>query len=216
MTEFYLIRHGETKLNNTSDTSQDRIRGWSDVPLDDNGRKTAKETAKQLIDSPITNLITSDLSRARETADIIGKQLKLKPTPTQGLRPWDLGNLTGKSTKEVIPQIMDYLEYPDEPVPKGESFNSFKQRAFNGLLDALEQSNGGTLGAVTHHRVERLIKAWIANGQPKDGEIDHDVFTQKGEDPGKAELISIKDTNLRSMRKETPRNTIERAIKEAH
>jgi len=211
----WLVRHGETELNNDADVSQDRIRAWRDVPLNQAGRDTAKDTAEHLQDKRIEVIVSSDLSRARETADIIGKALGIHPIYTNKLRPWDLGMLTGQSTKDAIPKIKEYVDHPDRPVPKGESFNSFMNRAFAGVADAIDRAQGETLCLVTHHRVERLLKAWIAAGQPVDhNEIDLRVFTSKGEPPGKAETISVDAQKVRAIRNEPLRGTVERSIKE--
>jgi len=212
---FYLVRHGATDLNNDSNVSQDRIRGWRDVPLNEEGRNHAKETAKSLKGKGIGIIIASDLARARETAEIVGEAIGIKPVLSKKLRPWDLGVLTGKSTKEAIPKIVEYIKEPDLIVPKGESFNKFKTRAFAGLADAFDKAGDEKLCIVTHHRLERLIKAWIAAGQPADhNKIDLSVFKAKGEPPGNAEIITLEPENLRKIRKETTRGAVERAIRE--
>jgi broad specificity phosphatase PhoE len=188
----YLVRHGATQLNNTSDTSQDRIRGWTDVPLTDEGRQEAEKAAAELKDKGIGYIATSDLSRARETADIIGKALGIEPVPMMGLRPWNLGEFSGKSTKEALPQLAEYVQKrPDEPVPGGESFNAFKARAFEGLADALNAAGNKQLALITHHRVERLMEAWLRAGQPASHAINIPTFLQKGGPPGGVEELRI-------------------------
>lgn len=194
----YLVRHGATKLNNTTDTSQDRIRGWTDVPLTDEGRREAESAAADLQGKGIGYIATSDLSRARETAEIIGKKLGLRPVSFQGLRPWDLGEFSGKSTKEVLPKIADYVQkHPEEPVPGGESFDSFKDRAFAGLQEALAAAKGRPLAIITHHRVERLMEAWQQAGQPANHAIDIPTFLQKGDPPGGVEELNINTAALK-------------------
>jgi probable phosphoglycerate mutase len=212
---FYLVRHGATDLNNDSNTSDDRIRGWKDVPLNEEGRQTARQTAEELKSKGIKLIVASDLSRSKETADIIAKILKITPTYTEKLRPWDLGIYTGKSTKDAIPEIKKYVDHPDKQVPKGEAFNTFKKRAFSGIADAIDKANDDKLCIVTHHRVERLLKAWIEAGQPLDGDVDLNLFVQKGEAPGHAEIITLDPPRLRNVRGEKVKGSIERAIREA-
>jgi broad specificity phosphatase PhoE len=188
----YLVRHGATQLNNTTDTSQDRIRGWTDVPLTDEGREEAAKAASALQDKDIGYIATSDLSRAQETADIIGKALGIEPQPMMGLRPWNLGEFSGKSTKEVLPKLAEYVQKrPGEPVPGGESFNAFKARAFEGIAEALEAAGSKQLALITHHRVERLMEAWLRAGQPASHAIDIPTFLQKGDPPGGVEELHI-------------------------
>jgi alpha-ribazole phosphatase len=194
----YLVRHGATKLNNTTDTSQDRIRGWTDVPLTDEGRAEAKKAASALEGKGVGYIATSDLSRARETADIIGKKLGLKAVPMMGLRPWNLGEFSGKSTKEVLPQLADYVQKrPAAAVPGGESFDDFKERAFQGIADALKGAAGRPLAIVTHHRLERLMEAWRAAGQPASHAIDIATFLEKGDPPGGVEELHLDTAALK-------------------
>ena len=197
----YLIRHGKTKMNNTEDASADRIRAWKDVPLTDEGREDAEATAKQLAkNGDIEVIVSSDLSRAAETAEIVGDAVDVKPTKTKKLRPWDLGELTGTSTKTAIPKIEKYVrETPDKAVPKGESFNSFRARAFAGVYEAIQAADGKQLAIVTHHRVERLLQSWIKGGQKANGDIDIDEFLSKGEPPAHAELLKIDVAALESV-----------------
>jgi len=187
---FYLIRHGKTKLNNEIDESADRIRGWVDVPLSADGRMQAARMAKGIETRQLDKMYTSDLRRAADTAKIM---LKAKPVPctsTMALRPWDLGKFAGEGTMDVLPTIADYVRNrPDDNVPGGESFNSFKARFFAGLPAML--AGDEEVALVTHHRIERLLKAWIANGCQKDKSINLDVFLQKGEPPGKIEKLFV-------------------------
>lgn len=185
MVKVYIVRHGKTKMNNEIDTSQDRIRGWSNVPLVEEGREEARRTGKKLKKIDVGAIVASDLDRAKETADIIGEIVGVKPTTTVKLRPWDLGEFTGGSTKEMMPKIAEYIhDKPGEPVPQGESFNDFRRRAFGGLAEAIKRADGKQLVIVTHHRNERLYNAWHEAGMPDDHSIDLKEFTKKGEPPG--------------------------------
>ena len=192
-----VIRHGATKLNATDVNSVDRIRGWSDVPLSDLGRDDVRRTARALRGSGVVALVHSDLCRASETAAIIADALGIKTKSTKNLRPWDLGIYTGQPTPDVLPGIVYYIrQAPDEVVPEGESFNSFKNRSFNGVAQALKAYPQGLVGIVTHHRVERLLKAWDAIGQPRDRSLDLDTIIQLGSSPAAAEHMHIKAENL--------------------
>src|SRR5258708_27938489 len=160
----YVIRHGQTDMNQDDATSVDRIRGWANVPLNDKGRQDAVKTGQQLKSAGIRSIITSDLGRAAETADIIGKILGVAPQLSHKLRPWNLGDLTGSDTKDAIPVIAQHVQNPEVPVPDGESFQVFHNRAFQGIDEAV-QNNPAPVAIVTHHRNERLLKAWEKTGQ---------------------------------------------------
>lgn len=188
----YLIRHGKTRLNNDVDTSVDRIRGWKDIPLSKEGNEEVEKLADKLKNSGLEVIYSSDLERTKETAEGISKSSGAELIFTKTLRPWNLGEFAGQTTKEALPKIAIYVrQYPNKPVPDGESFNSFKNRTFQGIEHILKESSNKKIGLVTHHRVERLLKSWIANGCPKNHDIDLDVFLQKGEPPGKVESINL-------------------------
>jgi broad specificity phosphatase PhoE len=63
-----LARHGETNDN----LEPHRFQGFTDTPLNDTGRRQAHELAERVAGDGIVSLWASDLSRARETAEIVG------------------------------------------------------------------------------------------------------------------------------------------------
>src|SRR5215207_7850054 len=66
----FLARHGETEWNRIG-----RWQGRTDIPLSDVGRAQAVALADRLRDRGITEIHASDLSRARETAEIVAAAL---------------------------------------------------------------------------------------------------------------------------------------------
>src|SRR5262249_4292492 len=100
------------------------------------------------------------------------------------------GDLQGKPTSECLPKIKKYMENPSQPVEGGgESFNQFKNRALGGI-ERIMKTYPGPIALVTHHRVERLLNAWLATGQtnPK---IDIKTLESKGDPPGTAEPFKL-------------------------
>lgn len=186
-----LARHGATDLNDNGDS----IRGWLNVPLNDHGIEEAYELGEKLKKEDFDIIICSDLKRAVETAqiisDITGKPIEGK---TDLLRPWDVGELTGKESKTVIPRMMEYVnKHPDEKVPEGESFNNFKKRFLGGIEKIIESFPSKTILFVAHHRNDRLLNAWIADGCPSNGDFNHEIFNTKGMPPAEYETLFIKE-----------------------
>jgi broad specificity phosphatase PhoE len=70
---FFLARHGETDWN-----AAGRWQGQTDVPLNDVGRAQAKALGVRMRDHGVRAIASSDLSRARETAEIVGRELGLE------------------------------------------------------------------------------------------------------------------------------------------
>lgn len=204
-----LIRHGATALNN-DDVSVDRIRGWKDIPLSEDGRKEAYRIAEKMAHKKPDVIVTSDLKRAHDTAEIIAKELGMKITlSTQAFRPWNVGTWSGAITSKAIPVLCEYAERkPDKPLPEGESFNSFRLRFLTGLSDVLDRYPGRIV-LVTHHRGERLLKAWIAGGVSPDGYVVIKEFTKKGEHTGSIDDMVIPQDKLanavKALKREEPR-----------
>jgi 2,3-bisphosphoglycerate-dependent phosphoglycerate mutase len=74
-TRIIAIRHGETAWN--ADT---RIQGHIDIPLSDVGRRQAALLGQALSGEPVTAIYASDLSRAWETAEYVGRAVDVAVT----------------------------------------------------------------------------------------------------------------------------------------
>jgi len=72
-TPFYFVRHGQTDWNKTSQTLCDQ----DDISLNDVGLKQAANVCHQLTNLGITQIFSSPLARAKQTAEIINAHLKL-------------------------------------------------------------------------------------------------------------------------------------------
>jgi probable phosphoglycerate mutase len=152
MGKLILVRHGKTVLNSLD--SAERLRGWMDVALDEQGLREAEQTAQRLAQYPVTHIYCSDLYRARQTADALVKQTLAPVLHTSDLRPWNVGTLAGQRVKDILP-ILRRLELdPSLPAPDGESFLQFCNRYSRKLAELLDIANRATgcIVAVTHVR----------------------------------------------------------------
>lgn len=89
---FYLIRHGETEWN-----VKHLMQGHTDIPLNKKGELQAKEIAKKLRQIRFDAAFSSDLIRAKKTAEIITLEKKITVKTTKVLRERYFGRLEGKS-----------------------------------------------------------------------------------------------------------------------
>jgi probable phosphoglycerate mutase len=92
-----LARHGETDDNR----EPIRIQGSRDTPLNDAGRAQAAALAARVADAGIASLHASHLSRARETAEIVGARLGLEPRIDPRLAEAHRGELEGRLWRDV-------------------------------------------------------------------------------------------------------------------
>jgi broad specificity phosphatase PhoE len=97
MTTLLLVRHGETAWN-----AEHRWQGHADVPLNARGREQALALADQLAtDGRVDAIYTSDLSRARDTAEIVGARLRVPVFADRDLREIDVGPFEGLTAEET-------------------------------------------------------------------------------------------------------------------
>ena len=91
-----LLRHGETDYNATS-----RMQGQLDTTLSERGVSQAHVAAQELRDLGISKVISSDLVRAKNTADVVAADLGLAVDVDKRLRETHLGDWQGKTHTEV-------------------------------------------------------------------------------------------------------------------
>ncbi len=148
MTLLYLVRHGETDWNRTH-----RIQGSTDIPLNQTGRDQASRAAGLLARREWDGLYSSPLSRALETATIIGDGLGLgEPVQLPELVERNYGEAEGLTDRQVM------RRYPGStPVPGRESREEVAARVMPALLALAEAHEHGRLILATHGAVIRTV-----------------------------------------------------------
>ena len=150
-----LWRHGRTAWN-----AEGRMQGQADVDLDAVGEQEARTAASWLAGLRPAALATSDLVRARRTADVLAGLTGLTATAEPGLREVDLGTwsgLTGREAQEQHPEeYAAWLAGADVRRGGGETLAEAAGRARE-ALDRLVASvpRDGVAVAVTHGATAR-------------------------------------------------------------
>jgi len=93
---FYIVRHGETEWN-----AKKIIQGHKDSPLTETGIKQAKQTANIFKKIKFDEIYSSDLLRAKRTAEIIVLEKKMAVETTKLLRERKMGRFEGKKVKKM-------------------------------------------------------------------------------------------------------------------
>lgn len=136
MTELLLVRHGETDWN-----AERRWQGHADVPLNARGRDQARALADELAaGAPIDIVYSSDLSRARETAEIAATRLGLELVLEPNLREIDVGSRQGRT----------WMEIDDGPEWDGEPIESHAARVIAVLVQVARRHENERVLVVTH------------------------------------------------------------------
>jgi broad specificity phosphatase PhoE len=160
MTTLLLVRHGETDWNRDG-----RWQGGSDTSLNDLGREQAQALAEQL-DGSIDVVYSSDLARARETAEIVAAKLGLEVRVDARLRERSFGSWEGLTTSEIEDRFADSHRRWREGVGAGaddaETFEDFSARVNDFLADVLRLHPGENVLVISHGGSIRVIHALAA------------------------------------------------------
>ncbi len=130
-----LARHGQTNDN----LPPHRFQGFTDTPLNDTGRAQAHELAERMAGAGIRSLWSSDLSRARETAEIVGAKIGLEPRLDARLREGARGRWEGHLMEDVErdePELYASWRHGGNfRFPGGESLGEQQERVLAALAD---------------------------------------------------------------------------------
>lgn len=159
-----IIRHGVTPWNYDG-----RIQGQSDIPLAPEGEQQAEILAAYLALEEWDALYSSDLQRARRTAEIIGKAVDLYPIADAGLREVAFGFLEGLTFSE---RQMIYGNRTDIPGAGVESPTDLADRGMRAIGRVVMAHPGERVLAVAHGALIRAIISAI-EGRSFEGPINN-------------------------------------------
>lgn len=186
MITLYLIRHGESIWN-----VEGRIQGQQDPPLSALGREQARRIAARLAPCPLEAVVSSDLARARETADAIAAPHGLAPTMDARLREAAFGDWEGLTVAEIDerwPNILaGWRADPRRVRPPGaETLEQVMRRAGAALSELVARHSDGTLALVGHGGSVRAIVAHALGATPA-------VFRRLRLDNGSITTLEVRD-----------------------
>lgn len=186
-----IMRHFPT-AHNSDDPSKERIRGWGDQGVSPDGKAMVPAAAESLKAHPPTIIFTSDLPRAKETAELMAKELgTISVVPSRELRTWNVGDITGKPVSEAKPQL-DALQHKDrtKPAPHGESYQDFFDR-WSTLFQKLRRlGQDHDILVVLHGRQVYSAPNLVAGKGPKG------IPTHGAPDPGDILAVNEKTKKL--------------------
>jgi broad specificity phosphatase PhoE len=151
----HLARHGETRWNR-----ERRLQGQTQwVPLTARGRAQARELADHLAPFRPGAIVSSDLARARETADILAARLTIPVTEEPCLRERSFGAAEGRLVGVLA---IHRLSRPDARDGGAESLRDFFDRVAGCLEGLRREPPARRLVVVAHGGVLRVGRAYLA------------------------------------------------------
>lgn len=158
----YLARHGQTDWN----VKPARCQGWAEVPLNKTGRRQAHELGERLANAGIQAIVSSNLLRARQTADevhaVLGPEVVLGVDPR--LAESDRGDWQGRSFAAIRRgSPVEWAAYHEDPAsfrfPYGESLAEQQRRVLAAVRDAIATQLVTLL--VSHGGSLRLVRGFV-------------------------------------------------------
>ncbi|AWB09887.1 MAG TPA: histidine phosphatase family protein [Thermodesulfobium narugense] len=155
----YLIRHGETKWNKES-----RYQGVKDIPLSEIGLEQVKKLGMYFSNLPLDIIVSSPLSRTKETANSIVKfyPKKLQVFYDDRFLEISHGLWEGKVVAEVKEEFKEIYNFwkvkPYEAkMPEGEGLHDVSLRATSAFKEWVNKYREKDIAFVTHDVVIRVI-----------------------------------------------------------
>jgi broad specificity phosphatase PhoE len=153
-----LVRHGESTWN-----AEERLQGQLDPPLSDRGREQSRALAAVVNGVADERVICSDLTRARETAELLGLQpARFDPR----WREIDVGSWGGRTAAEIDAQAPELTNWRGGPrrAADGESWEDFSARVADAVDEQL--AAGGSWLVICHGGCIRVAVAHVTGADP--------------------------------------------------
>jgi 2,3-bisphosphoglycerate-dependent phosphoglycerate mutase len=164
----WLVRHGESTWNVLG-----LAQGHADGPaLTQRGAEQASRCARLLAGKPVGAIVSSDLQRAAQTAQRIGRSLHLPVTYNRRLRERSLGCAEGTPLAVMSADQLGIADGrvvdADAAPPEGETVRQFYARLAACLGELLADHPDGDLVLVCHGGVVRVALAWLDGIGPEE------------------------------------------------
>lgn len=161
-----LWRHGRTQWN-----VEGRVQGQTDVPLDDEGRRQARAAAPRLAELRPDRLVTSDLVRARATAEALVDLTGLEPEVDPRLREVSFGEREGLTVREAWERWPTEMRSTAEDtglrVPGSETYEEAGARVAAVLHELAGSLTDGQTAVVVSHGASIRTGACAFVGLPR-------------------------------------------------
>jgi len=159
VTEFLLVRHGETDWNRDR-----RFQGHADPPLNETGREQARALGAELAGERLDAVYSSDLARAHETAEIISARTGARVVLDPDLREIDVGEWQGLTWPEIeqrYPAGVQNWHESGHGWQSGETYDQLGERVVAALRRIAAEHPAGRVAIVGHGGTVRSVRALV-------------------------------------------------------
>jgi broad specificity phosphatase PhoE len=213
ITRLFLVRHGATAA-----TEEDRFSGSSGAELSEQGRWQAARLGERLAHLEIAAIYSSPLSRALETARIVGGHCRLEPVTREGLKEIGHGHWEGMKRRDVEREFTaEYAAWEADPFTfapdGGESGVAVLARTLPVIRDIVTSHFGSQVLVVSHKATLRLILSSLLAFDPRGfrDRLDQSpacLNVVDFRDPARARLMLFNDTSHYAERPRLPEENL--------
>lgn len=159
-TRIIIARHGVVNYDYANPVMRN---GQQDPSLTPEGQQQAGRLAELARAEGVTHIYHSTLTRGRETAEIVGRALKLQPTPVAAFSEIHLGDLEGKDLNQppYKDQFAEIFRDVEKKRTGGESFTEMHARATAALRELIAKHPNQTILIVGHGVLNRALMAML-------------------------------------------------------
>lgn len=158
-----LVRHGETEWSKSGQHT-----GRTDIPLTDEGRRRASLLGSYLSKYKFSMVLTSPLSRARETCELAGYGAVAQPEAN--LLEWNYGVYEGRTTAEIRAEDPSWSIWLS-PITGGETLEQVGDRARKVLERVVAEAPDQDVALFAHGHILRILGAVWVGLQPGAGRL---------------------------------------------
>lgn len=163
MSHIFLVRHGEVEGNSARDGARLTFAGWQDKPLTSRGLLQAQAVATRLSPEKLTAIYSSDLQRARVTAETIASFHDTKVRTDERLREVNYGAWESLGLDEILESYKDVWDARNQnpetvAPPNGESYADLWKRlspCWNEILERCDEAE--RVAIVAHNGTIRIL-----------------------------------------------------------
>ena len=159
--QIWLVRHGETEWSKSGQHT-----GRTDIPLTDVGRRQAEALGRHLAHRPFALVLTSPLSRARDTCRLAGYGGAAQTD--DDLLEWNYGIYEGRRTADIQKDVPGWSIWATT-IPQGESVQQVGERVRRVIARAAAAP--GDVALFAHAHVLRILTACWLEQPPVNGRL---------------------------------------------
>ena len=215
MKTLLLVRHGTTDW-----VDNNILHGITDIPLNANGLRQAREAAEALKNVPASHLYSSSLTRSMQTAQAISASVHLDPIPMDGLVEMNFGWLEGKPLKDhqtleksALARFIDRFQFIFVRTISGESLRHLRRRVLSAWQQILDENKDEISIVVAHSAVfNNILIHHFGKNYPKGSHYYSmrpcSICEIEFNDAGQARLVRLDDAAHLSEYQKNDQNTV--------